>query len=102
MLSQHARIRVRFPTSEFPGDPFPGLLYADSWTVFDLRPPRPFLHDNRRLTAPPELFGLALLDAMRVVAFGEPSAPLNGVLEALRDLVSVSQRFEPTGPCGTK
>jgi len=86
MLSQHARMRVRFPTSEFPGDPFTGLLCADSWTLFDLRPPRPFVHDNRRLIVSPELFGLALLDAMAVVAGGEPSAPINGVLVALHAL----------------
>jgi hypothetical protein len=72
------------PTDEFPGDPFTGLLYADDWTLFDLRPLRPVLHDNRRLNVPRELFDLVFgFDAMLVVAGAEPSAPLEGVLEAL-------------------
>jgi hypothetical protein len=75
------------PTSGFPGDPFAGLLYEDSWTLFDLRPLRPILHDNRRLTVPPALFDLVFnFDAMLVVAGAEPSVPLDGVLEALHAL----------------
>ena len=74
------------PTSEFPGEPFATLLLPDGWTLFDLRPLRAVMHDNRRrIDVPEKLFELAFnFDALLVVQGATPSAPFEGVLEALR------------------
>lgn len=74
------------PTSELPGEPFAALLFPDGWTLFDLRPLRAVMHDNRhRIEVPEKLFELAFnFDAVLVVRGATPSAPFDGVLEALR------------------
>jgi len=76
------------PTSEFPEGPFGSLLYDDAWTLFDLRPLRPILHNRRRgPEIPPGLMELAFnFDALLVVRDAEPSTPIPGVLEALHGL----------------
>jgi hypothetical protein len=74
------------PTSEFPREEFGRLLHEGAWTVFDLRPLRALIHDNRRrLVVSERLFDLVFnFDALLIVPGAVPSRPFEGVHEATR------------------